>query len=646
MPMPTERSFEEGYLEDTKGIVKRQLSALKEESEQQEAEIFLAKAELREETSHSIANLWRADNFEQLVELSQFAAIASDHMTSYEATVKRIRQLEAQLNTPYFARIDFTFPGKGDAEKIYIGRFSLMDDRKIVIYDWRSPIAGMFYRYGLGKASYHAPAGKIEGSIGLKRQYEIRQGKLDYFFDAELEILDEFLRKLLAQNASPQMKSVVETIQRDQDIVIRDLESDLLMVQGVAGSGKTSIALHRVAYLMYSGLQNQLSSQSIAILSPNALFERYIANVLPELGEENVSSFLLDELLTMVLNRKRMQTRNQLVESVISRQTPSAALLQSSLAFKTSQAFVQILDQINLPSAKGKDAFAAYQKLFEDEEGFNQLAHGIVMPENLAQIMAFTRENLESSTLFFDDASALAYLQLKRVGFDKFRHIKQVVIDEAQDYDPIHFGIVKLMFPNARYTILGDISQTIEKRQTESFYPQVQQIFGKRKSRLLTLNKSFRCTTEILEFSRRFLDVDIQAFGRKGDAPQIHRIEEEKAFESIAQEVELCKSKGYQSIGILCKLEKDCLKLHQCLSGHMEVTLVGGETAADLKGTFLLPVYLAKGLEFDAVLLWDVDEAHYATDADRNLLYIACTRALHRLTLYHCESLSPLVAAE
>ena len=179
------------------------------------------------------------------------------------------------------------------------------------VYDWRSPIASVFYRFVMGQVFYYAPGGRITGEVNLKRQYEISNGVLEYFFEADVQIVDEFLRKLLSQNTSSKMKTIVETIQKDQDIVIRDMENDLMMVQGVAGSGKTSVALHRATYLMYQGLTTKLSANNIIIISQNSLFEQYISNVLPELGENNIVSVVFEEILTTILQLQHIQSKNQ-----------------------------------------------------------------------------------------------------------------------------------------------------------------------------------------------------------------------------------------------------------------------------------------------------------------------------------------------
>lgn len=317
---PAEWDFEIKHLEQTISAIQEQLTSLRLSSQEKKATIISSKKEISENTVHSISNLWSLENFYDLIELNQYANPLSDRISEYETEANKIMVLERMVNSPYFARIDFKFDGEDYFEKVYIGISSLINEKSydMHVYDWRSPIASLFYRFGTGKAFYEAPAGKITGEVGLKRQYEIKKGKLEYFFDADTQIIDEFLRKLLSQNASPKMKTIVETIQKDQDVIIRDMEADLLMVQGAAGSGKTSVALHRAAYLMYQGLAAKLASNNIIIISPNTLFEQYISNVLPELGERNVNSLVFEEILQSVLHNEQIETRNQLLELMLS----------------------------------------------------------------------------------------------------------------------------------------------------------------------------------------------------------------------------------------------------------------------------------------------------------------------------------------
>ena len=257
----------------------------------------------------------------------------------YDAAHKRIDHYRQSLESPYFARVDFTESGYefSPPEKIYIGLFTVQDEDsyETYVYDWRTPIASLF----------QAPSGVIKGEVSLKRQFEIQDGKLSYFFDSDVNITDGMLREALSHNASPQMRSIVETIQRQQDRIIRDMQNEALFVQGVAGSGKTSVALHRVAFLLYEGSTQKLYANNIVIISPNNLFGSYIANVLPALGEKNVQSLTFEALFAKVYpsGRQPVLPRNQLLEELVTQ--PEDSMLHQSVNFFFSETFVRILDR-------------------------------------------------------------------------------------------------------------------------------------------------------------------------------------------------------------------------------------------------------------------------------------------------------------
>lgn len=342
----SEREYEEIRLKQTISLAEEQLKQAKEAAEKKKSQIIEAKKEVRENATHSVTNLYTSDGFEALVELSQYMNPVTDKIVDYEEEEHRILLLENMIKSPYFARIDFKFDDEEECEKIYIGRSSLRKNsyQEMYVYDWRSPIASIFYRFMKGEAFYDAPCGRVTGELKLKRQYEIKNGVLKYFFDTDVQIVDEFLRQLLSQNTTAKMKAIVETIQQEQDAVIRDMENDLLMVQGVAGSGKTSIALHRAAYLMYQGLQTKLSANNIMIISPNTIFEQYISNVLPELGEDNVISVVFEDILKMLLKGRKIQSKNDFLAKIIA---PSQykKIYKDSIEFKASKLFGEILDK-------------------------------------------------------------------------------------------------------------------------------------------------------------------------------------------------------------------------------------------------------------------------------------------------------------
>ena len=715
----TEKAFEEKRLAQTISLAEEQLKQAKEAADKKKSEIIEAKKDVRENTEHGITSLYTSDGFEALVELSQYINPVTDKIIDYEEEEHKILLLEKMIKSPYFARIDFKFDDEDEFEKIYIGRSSLRKNsyQEMYVYDWRSPIASVFYRFMTGEAFYDAPCGRVTGELNLKRQYEIKNGILEYFFDSDVQIVDEFLRQLLSQNTTAKMKAIVETIQHEQDVVIRDMENDLLMVQGVAGSGKTSIALHRAAYLMYQGLQTKLSANNIMIISPNSIFEQYISNVLPELGEDNVISSVFEDILSELLNGRKIQSRNDFLENLIVN-SKYKEISRNSIEFKTSSFFREILDQflIDIPrqwiefedvyyegkcvvsgqilkdkilgrpetplgikleqledyileqifgTGKGRghkeeknlikqeiqkfikiDIVELYKILFSNEAYFYSLLQNSNPSQNIKNIWKYTKENLEADSLYYDDAIAIAYLYLKIYGTNKYKNIKQVVIDEAQDYYPLQYEIFNLVFSNAKFTILGDMKQTLAKKEDISFYEQIQKILNKKKSSLIMLDKSFRCTNEILNFSLKFIEQSsqIKSFNRNGDSPKVYIADNSEIFiDEIVKEIKLCQEKGFQSICLICKTEKNSTYLFNKIKHKLDIQLIKNGSASDLQGVFILPVYMSKGLEFDAVLICDADSQNYHDEDDKNLLYVACTRALHKLSLFCENEVSPLI---
>ena len=715
----TEKAFEEKRLAQTISLAEEQLKQAKEATDKKKSEIIEAKKDVRENTEHGITSLYTSDGFEALVELSQYINPVTDKIIDYEEEEHKILLLEKMIKSPYFARIDFKFDDEDEFEKIYIGRSSLRKNsyQEMYVYDWRSPIASIFYRFMTGEAFYDAPCGRVTGELNLKRQYEIKNGKLEYFFDSDVQIVDEFLRQLLSQNTTAKMKAIVETIQHEQDVVIRDMENDLLMVQGVAGSGKTSIALHRAAYLMYQGLQTKLSANNIMIISPNSIFEQYISNVLPELGEDNVISSVFEDILSALLIGRKIQSRNDFLENLIVN-SKYKEISRNSIEFKTSSFFREILDQflIDIPrqwiefedvyyegkcvvsrqilkdkilgrtetplgikleqledyileqifgTGKGRghkeeknlikqeiqkfikiDIVELYKILFSNEAYFYSLLPNSNLSQGIKSIWEYTRENLEADRLYYDDAIAIAYLYLKIYGTNKYKNIKQVVIDEAQDYYPLQYEIFNLLFSNSKFTILGDMKQTLAKKEDISFYEQIQKILNKKKSSLIMLDKSFRCTNEILNFSLKFIEQSsqIKSFNRNGDSPKVYIADNSEIFiDEIVKEINLCQEKGFQSICLICKTEKNSIYLFNKIKHKLDIQLIKNGSVSDLQGVFILPVYMSKGLEFDAVLICDADSQNYHDEDDKNLLYVACTRALHKLSLFCENEVSPLI---
>ncbi len=340
----TDLKEEKKYLKDTLNFIKNEIENKMETLSHRKNELLESRKEMWENTVHF------SNDFDRLTEINQYLSILTNQTGSYESAHKQIEKYKKMLSSPYFGRFDFLEKEIGEREKIYIGIHNVIDPvtYDIWVYDWRAPIAGIFYQYELGKASYKAPEGVIEGDVLLKRQYKIKNSMLKYFFDCNIQINDEMLQRVLGRNSSIKMRNIVETIQREQDIIIRDIDNELLIVQGIAGSGKTSIALHRIAFLLYHGMHSKLTSNNIIIISPNEVFSQYISEILPELGEENVKEITFESLaLELIKDTIKIEKRTELLDYLaVGENKDRIQIRSSSIDFKGSMVWIKILDRL------------------------------------------------------------------------------------------------------------------------------------------------------------------------------------------------------------------------------------------------------------------------------------------------------------
>ena len=286
---------------------------------------------------------------EKIIEVRQYLDAMKQQEKNYEFTSELLKKYKRMLPSPYFARIDFQEDNEAEAEKIYIGISSFIDEDTldIIVYDWRAPVSSMFYEFELGPSSYESKFEAISGELKLKRQYKIADKTVRFMFDSSIKIDDEILQELLSKSVNDKMKTIVTSIQKEQNRIIRDDKNKLLIVQGAAGSGKTSIALHRVAYLLYKHRENAISSKNIVIFSPNQIFNDYISNVLPELGEENMLQTTFMEYAHRFIEKGlRTEDVNEQMEYILSRDQDDAYKTRvESISFKASEVFVKLVDR-------------------------------------------------------------------------------------------------------------------------------------------------------------------------------------------------------------------------------------------------------------------------------------------------------------
>jgi DNA helicase-2/ATP-dependent DNA helicase PcrA len=726
-------------LEKTLAEIKQQLAI-------SEGNCVVKQSELKE----TLLNYWEncGSDEAQLVETAnrQRALSSLTHSTP--------RKLKRMLNSPYFGRIDFIEEDGSlvpQEEPIYIGISTLMNDEtgEFLIYDWRAPISSMFYDCGLGKASYHCSVGTIKGSITLKRQYKITNSCMRYMFDADLKIDDEVLQEILGKSVDDKMHTIINSIQREQNQIIRDASHRALFVEGPAGSGKTSVALHRIAFLLYRD-RNILNEKNVLILSPNHLFSDYISNVLPEMGEENVLQKTFHDCVSESINQLpiRLEARTSHLEIVLSnRNGHEQDLHADNIRFKSSRNFEQIIEeyiywmqtslvddypeiefrgQIIFSKAEWKHYYLgnlASMPVMIRLEKIKQVLEGRIRPlfhtirkekeaeimergeevdENAIKALARIAAREEFSLLYdkidkltklvplseyrrlfkgnwliarstaktdfpkawqaiqkqtlsfinkgllpYEDSAPFIYFQGALQGFPINRDIKHLIIDEAQDYTRMQFKILVTLFPNSTWTVVGDPAQAVHPFLNTASFNDMSEIIGTEKSTAFRLTRSYRSTKQIQAFCQALFSykTEVESVNRSGSLPSVTRIEKiPDLIPTLIDTIENIHKEGWHSIAIICKNTYQAKNIFSELKSQIDLTLVIDEDDTFHQGIIVIPSYLAKGLEFDAVLVINADTVNYSHEEERHVLYTICTRTLHHLSLFYFGSLSPFLS--
>ncbi len=598
--------------------------------------------------------------------------------------VEKRKRLVRLKNVPYFGRIDFYKNGNRNPEHIYVGVHNFLDEgtNTNLVYDWRAPISSMFYDFEPGEAFYETKEYKIEGTIELKRQFRIRNGKMEYMLDSDLTIQDEVLQKELNQASSEKMKNIVATIQREQNAIIRNEDARHLIIQGVAGSGKTSIALHRIAFLLYR-FKETISSTDILIISPNKVFASYISNVLPELGEETVKETSMEEIANDLFEYQiNFQSFYDQVTELLVKNDEK---LIERIMFKSSADMLKKIDEYLLylenegfkpedivvgkkpvPAWFIKEAFHKYSRrpiLGRFNEVVCEIVNNIfmhyryeVMGKERTQLHAAIRKMFPSTNLRmlykgfyawlgrpyllkirkgatyeYSDVYPLLYLKMKLEGIKPYTNVKHLVVDEMQDYSAVQYKVLNALFP-CKKTILGDINQSVNPFSSSGLET-IGTIFPDATS--MTMLKSYRSTYEITQFTKKIRqNIDIEALERHGDEPTVHLLQNEsEEIKHIETLVEQFHNSAFNSLGIICKTQQQADQLYEVLKDKYEVNLLNALSVAFGSGIVITTAHLAKGLEFDVVIVPHVNNNNFNTEPDRQMLYVACTRAMHKLDM-------------
>ncbi|WP_137597700.1 RNA polymerase recycling motor HelD [Paucilactobacillus kaifaensis] len=679
---------------------------------------------------------------------------------SYESETILKHQLETLSNlkkSPYFGRIDIKDPGEVTPESLYIGVASLMnaDKTDFLIYDWRAPVAGIYYNGNLGDVTYPTPAGSQTTQLVKKRQFTIKDGRIANMFDTNETVGDEMLQAALGEQNDQYMQNIVATIQKEQNDIIRDTASDLLLVQGVAGSGKTSAILQRIAYLLYHS-RASLNADQIVLFSPNRLFSNYISEVLPSLGERNMRQVTLAEFLSrrfegldvqtlferyedeqtngisnqvaqnflenaecmhavekycqkltteqvkfsnimfegrifftadhvrkifakfpenMAIADKILATKNALIKELKQRikieaksEWISEAVsqlnsedLHNLLGNKKSEEFEtedELLDYVSTRLATKRlrivydaiyntyffDPYAQYSEFLSHQQPTG------VTSNSWKEIITNFKQEIEYHRISLMYCPSLLFLRDLITGSGQNRQLEYVFIDEMQDYSTAALIYLKHVFPKAKFTILGDSEQALFKEieVPQQLLHRLSTALAAKRPNLITLNRSYRSTTEITNFAKSLLpDGDqIMPFNRHGDLPRIIlRYSKADATDALINEV-VTQSKNAETVAILTKNATQAHEVYQQLHQIDGAKLLTDTDRVLPTGILIMPIYLAKGLEFDAVIAYDVSATNYSDPRSTGILYTIASRAMHQLTLLSIGAACPIITDE
>lgn len=671
------------FLEDIEEKLRQRLDQLNKELDEGQKEI---------ENMHEYywENYTEMDQYGYEDYDNQQALLHQVNSNAEKAKLKR--RFEKMQDSPFFGRVDFCFEDEDKAEPFYIGigNFAERAGMTPLVYDWRAPVSGLFYDYDKGPASYEAPSGTISGEIAAKWQYKIRNGRMVYGFESDVKIDDEILKQELGNSGDAQLKSIVRTIQKEQNEIIRNTKDRILVIQGAAGSGKTSIALHRIAYLLYHDRKN-LRSSNILILSPNSVFADYISHILPELGEENIREMSFDLFAYRELKDTAADCEDRYDHLERMMRFPDAAA-DERFDWKQSAEFVGEVEGFlaveedslmefrdiefrgmklseeevihlfydkfyDTPILKRMDAVMeyfvdSYETLRgrdieeEDRDLLQKKFDRMYVTKDIYtlynRLLEFCGQEKLSDIPFerrkipYEDVFPMLYLKYRLTGESAHQNIKHLVIDEMQDYSYLQYVILQRLF-ECRMTILGDRAQTLDKKQQDvlRFLPQ---IFG-RGIRTVIMNKSYRNTWEIASYAGKISGItDIELLERHGKEV------EEKIFaseEELLSEIEKklnVGTQGFETAAVITMTEEEAFDISRLLQSRgLEVSYVDRDSSAFRKGLTVTTFYLAKGLEFDQVFaVRGREDNPLSMQAD----YICATRALHELYVYQLEKAS------
>jgi DNA helicase II / ATP-dependent DNA helicase PcrA len=749
-----------------------QIESLEKETGRRQDEVMEIRKNFWDEVK---VNTETFDDFlETVLTLRQQAQVLTVSQSTHRQAVKKLISLRRMKEKPYFGRIDFLENGESSAQQVYIGIATLTDESgdDFLIYDWRAPISSVYYDFPPGTAEYETPGGQVKGELEKKWQYIIKDGSIKAMFDTSLTIGDEILQQVLGKRTDHYMQSIVATIQQKQNQIIRHDKGRLLIVQGAAGSGKTSAALQRIAYLLYK-YRGTLNADQIILFSPNAMFNSYVSNVLPELGEENMEQVTFQEYLNHRLSSEfQVEGPYDQLEYVLKEMdSPSYLTRTESIRFKASTRFFEAIKayRLSLESSGMKfkgikfrgesivtaqqiserfythdttlkfhnrieklnewlikkigeaeklertkpwveekiellskedyekvykhlrenkaskegpfdnyeveyaalsrmivrkrfkklrkkidrllhvDIKGIYHQFFAEPTAIESLMEG-TPPDEWEKICRLTVCMLAEGKLFYEDATPFLLLKELILGFQTNTSIRHVLIDEAQDYSAFQFEFLKRLFPAAKMTVLGDFNQAIFAHAREHVdFNTLTGLYGPSDTDAIMLSQSYRSTRPIIEFTRRLVPDGhkITAFDREGQKPELTKVEDHRDLhQRIVSKIHELRKRSHGSIAIICKTAAESEAAYEQLREMEDLKLMKIGSLEYEQGVVVIPSYLAKGIEFDAVIIYDASSIQYGDEKLRRLFYTACTRAMHELHLFSVGEPTPFIGKE
>lgn len=623
--------------------------------------------------------LW--DNLSDYTDEERGIALSDvDHSVSItNKSIDSIYKYEKAFNSPYFAKLVFNGKEFKDEYPIYIGITTIAESLNFYVFDWRAPISSMFYNYEVGNAKYETPNGEITGTIIEKMQFKIVNGEIIRCFASDLNIDDEYLQEILAISTTDKMKNIVNTIQREQNTIIRNEKDKNLIVQGVAGSGKTSVALHRNAYLLYKDLN--LSCNNILIFSPNDIFSDYISEVMPDLGEENVLNSTFSEFSLVFLKPyKKIESYSEFLERVYGKKISYNAtkykmsnqyqfdIMNFVEEYKKSRVFTKGLSH-NDVKVSVEELNNFYEKFtqFPLKERFEHVVESVCYTLRLPKRKYYnyikkilikncninfdfiklyqlflTNSGIEIShdfkkeKIYYEDITGLLYIYFSINGYPNYNNIRQVVIDEVQDYTPFQLSLIKKMFKNAAFTILGDTNQSINPYQKYDSLESLKDIF-EGNAKYIELTKTYRSSEEIIDYTNSILGINnVCSVRHNNNIPvDIKNISKSELLKALKEDIINMGELGMKKIAIITRDVGEAKELYLHLEGSgMDIQLLACSDSKIIDSKIIIPSYLSKGLEFDGVIVYNNPDNSF-TEEEGNLYYVVCTRAQHKLTVYN-----------